>query len=211
MKRGAGILMPIFSLPGKERFGTLGDCAYKFVDFLHESGHIYWQVLPINEPDIYGSPFCSTCINSGNPLFIDVSKMLTSDDLKSIDNKKRNMTPSEYKAEKMELLYKVYKSNYNEDEINLFLKQNQWVIDYAKYSSIQKEYLFLKDFPKALKDKESVECEEYFESHKDEINFYIYCQYLFFKQDLIRLFNLFQTRIYLRYIKLLRDFHLLNS
>ena len=34
MKRGAGILMPIFSLPNKSGFGTMGKEAYEFVDFL---------------------------------------------------------------------------------------------------------------------------------------------------------------------------------
>ena len=38
MKRGAGILMPIFSLPGEERYGTMGKSAYDFVDFLKKSG-----------------------------------------------------------------------------------------------------------------------------------------------------------------------------
>ena len=51
MKRGAGILMPIFSLPTEEAFGTLGECAYTFVDFLSNSNQIYWQVLPVNETD----------------------------------------------------------------------------------------------------------------------------------------------------------------
>lgn len=181
MKRGAGILMPIFSLPCEEKFGTLGDGAYKFVDFLFKAGQTYWQVLPINEPDIYGSPFCSTCINSGNPLFIDLSVFLSSDDLKTI-NKDTKINLSEYKVKKMELLYKVYKINYDEDEVNNFIHENEWVIEYARYSSLQKEYSFLKDFPESLKDKDSLECKEYFKVHEDDIKFYVYCQYLFFKQ-----------------------------
>ena len=51
MKRGAGILMPIFSLPNKSGFGTMGKEAYEFVDFLVKSKQTYWQILPINETD----------------------------------------------------------------------------------------------------------------------------------------------------------------
>ncbi|MDE6884606.1 MAG: hypothetical protein K2P32_02420, partial [Clostridia bacterium] len=35
IKKKAGILLPIFSLPGKYGIGTLGKSAYDFVDFLN--------------------------------------------------------------------------------------------------------------------------------------------------------------------------------
>ena len=40
MERGAGILMHIASLPGKFGIGTFGKEAYKFADFLNQSGII---------------------------------------------------------------------------------------------------------------------------------------------------------------------------
>ena len=61
MKRGAGILMPIFSLPNKSGFGTLGKEAYEFVDFLVKSKQKYWQILPINDCDEFGSN--KNCLN----------------------------------------------------------------------------------------------------------------------------------------------------
>ena len=88
MDRGAGILMPVFSLCGEERFGTLGKEAYAFVDFLVKSKQTYWQVLPINDVDEFGSPFCSTCINSGNPLYIDLSEHISKTKLKTLSVKK---------------------------------------------------------------------------------------------------------------------------
>ena len=36
--RASGILMPIFSLPSKYGIGTLGEEAYKFIDFLKKAG-----------------------------------------------------------------------------------------------------------------------------------------------------------------------------
>ena len=44
-RRGAGVLMPVFSLPSKYGIGTLGQAAYDFVDFLQRMGQTYWQVL----------------------------------------------------------------------------------------------------------------------------------------------------------------------
>ena len=181
MKRGAGILMPIFSLPSKERFGVLGKCAYEFVDFLASSGQIYWQVLPINEPDIYGSPFCSTCVYSGNPLFIDLSNFLSSKELECI-SKNSQLNLDEYKKIKMNLLYKVYEENYNKEQVEKFIKENKWVIDYSEFMTIYEEFSYLKDFPVELKDKNSDATREYLNKKQDRVRFYIYCQYLFFYQ-----------------------------
>ena len=55
--RGAGILMPVFSLPSPYGCGTLGKEAIDFVDFVKASGSCYWQILPIG-PTSYGdSPY----------------------------------------------------------------------------------------------------------------------------------------------------------
>lgn len=181
MKRGAGILMPIFSLPSDEKFATLGKCAYDFVDFLSSSGQIYWQVLPINDVDRFGSPFCSHCALSGNPLFIDISPYLKEKDLEII-NKDQKIDFSEYSKRKFKLLEKVYKLNYSEKEIDEFIKDNDWVIKYAEFMTLKEKYGHLSLFPKEYKDCNSIGCNKYFEKKKERVRFYIFLQYLFFKQ-----------------------------
>lgn len=37
LKRGAGILMPIFSLPSPYGIGTFGSSAYEFIDLLRQA------------------------------------------------------------------------------------------------------------------------------------------------------------------------------
>lgn len=72
MKRIAGILMPVSSLPSDYGIGTLGKAAYRFVDFLARTGCGIWQVLPLL-PTSYGdSPYSSCCANALNPYFIDL-------------------------------------------------------------------------------------------------------------------------------------------
>ena len=44
--RKSGILMHITSLPNPYGVGSMGKCAYEFVDFLSAAGQAYWQVLP---------------------------------------------------------------------------------------------------------------------------------------------------------------------
>ena len=72
LERGAGLLMPISSLPSPFGIGTLGAAAYEFVDWLKRARQKYWQVLPVG-PTSYGdSPYQSFSAFAGNPYFIDL-------------------------------------------------------------------------------------------------------------------------------------------
>ena len=72
MRRGAGVLLPVTSLPSPYGIGTFGRAAYAFVDFLRDAGQRYWQVLPLG-PTSYGdSPYQSFSAFAGNPYFIDL-------------------------------------------------------------------------------------------------------------------------------------------
>ena len=72
LERGAGILLPVTSLPSPYGIGTFGKAAYEFVDFLRAAGQKYWQVLPLG-PTSYGdSPYQSFSAYAGNPYFIDL-------------------------------------------------------------------------------------------------------------------------------------------
>ena len=62
-----GILCHISSLPG----GKLGPDAFTFVDLLADAGVTVWQVLPLNPPDIHGSPYASTSAFANNVSMCD--------------------------------------------------------------------------------------------------------------------------------------------
>jgi 4-alpha-glucanotransferase len=46
--RRSGILLHPTSLPGRTGIGDFGTEAYRFIDFLEQSGNKLWQVLPLN-------------------------------------------------------------------------------------------------------------------------------------------------------------------
>src|SRR5215467_8066834 len=70
--RQSGILLHPTSLPGRSGIGSLGPAAYRFVDFLVETGQSLWQVLPLG-PTAYGdSPYQSFSAFAGNPLLISL-------------------------------------------------------------------------------------------------------------------------------------------
>ena len=45
LKRSSGILMHMSSLPSNYGIGSMGKCAYDFIDFLKSAGQKYWQLL----------------------------------------------------------------------------------------------------------------------------------------------------------------------
>ncbi|MFH1575103.1 MAG: 4-alpha-glucanotransferase [Acidobacteriota bacterium] len=74
--RVSGILLHPTSLPGKFGIGDLGEPAFRFADFLQQSGQQLWQVLPLG-PTGYGhSPYQSLSSMAGNPLLISLEGLV---------------------------------------------------------------------------------------------------------------------------------------
>ena len=86
MVRKSGILLHPTSLPGDSGIGDLGRWAYRFADFLAESGQQLWQILPLG-PTVFGnSPYQTWSSIAGNPLLISLDSLfdqgwLTAEDL----------------------------------------------------------------------------------------------------------------------------------
>jgi len=72
MKRAAGILLPVFSLPGDFGIGSFSIEAYHWIDCLKEAGQSYWQILPLGPTGYGDSPYQSFSSFAGNPDFIDL-------------------------------------------------------------------------------------------------------------------------------------------
>ncbi len=86
LKRGAGVLMPIFSLPSPYGIGTFGRAAYEFIDQLKRGRQTYWQVLPMDRPATGTARTSPYSAFAGNPYFIDLDtlkdeKLLTQDEI----------------------------------------------------------------------------------------------------------------------------------
>ena len=72
---GAGTVCHITSVPTDDgRPGTLGAPARRFVDHLAAMGLTYWQVLPVNPTDSFGSPYAGPSAFAGNVALLPESE-----------------------------------------------------------------------------------------------------------------------------------------
>ncbi len=76
MIRSAGILLPVFSLPGRYGIGCFSEEAYRFADFLAEAGQTWWQILPLGPTGYGDSPYQSFSTFAGNPYFISLRELI---------------------------------------------------------------------------------------------------------------------------------------
>jgi len=74
LERGSGVICHITSLPNGRKPGNIGEPAKKFINFLSSSGQKYWQILPLNPTDQYGSPYAGLSAFAWNTALIDTGK-----------------------------------------------------------------------------------------------------------------------------------------
>jgi len=75
-QRSSGILLHHTSLPGRFGIGDLGEEAYRFVDFLAQSGQSIWQILPLGPTGFGNSPYLCYSALAINPLLINPAKLV---------------------------------------------------------------------------------------------------------------------------------------
>ena len=146
LKRASGVLMHISSLPGGYSIGSLGRAAYRFVDFLSDSGFTYWQTLPICMTDECNSPYKSPSSIGVNPWFIDLptleeAGLITSEELS--DARERTPYVAEYKRlseDRLDLLLKASLRVKNKSKIKKFIDSRPELSVSARYLALSETY-----------------------------------------------------------------------
>ena len=183
MERGFGIYMPILSLSNKNGYGCISKEAYDFIDFLSEKNIKYWQIDPLfNTNDKYNNN-SEISKYSGDPLYIDLEKVLVKEELDFFKLNKR-LSFEEYKTKKKEVLSYVFDKLYYSTNVDKFIEQNEnWVYDYAVFMALKEELnVSYKDFPVHYKNLDSKETIYFIQTHSEEIIYHIFLQQLFFSQ-----------------------------
>ena len=74
-RRSSGVLLHPTSLPGPYGVGDLGPEAFAFLDFLHEGGQTWWQMLPVVPPGGGDSPYSAISAFGGSELLISLDRL----------------------------------------------------------------------------------------------------------------------------------------
>lgn len=193
MSRKSGIVLPIFSLPGKYGIGTLGKSAYEFADFLKKSGQYYWQILPIGHTE-NGSPYEVISAIAGNPYLIDIDLLIKDGLLTKEEVDEKDFGNNEvaidykklYKAKKEVLRLAYQKIDKDlEKRIAIFRDENKhWLEDYAFYNALNLYFgtTSWREWERPLLLRDEQVMEQYKEMLRDEIHYWCFVQYIFFKQ-----------------------------
>lgn len=192
MKRSAGILLSISSLPSKYGIGCFSEEAYKFIDFLKASGQSFWQILPLGPTGYGDSPYQSFSAFAGNPYFIDLDEfvemgILTEEECRESEcGEEDSVDYSVLYSKRYPLLMKAYKNcDITDDpEFCMFCKETEWLEDYALFMAIKDEFggKSWDEWDEDIRQREPEVLKEYSERLSEETGFYKFLQYCFFRQ-----------------------------
>ena len=190
--RKSGILMHITSLPNPYGIGTMGKCAYQFVDFLAAAGQRYWQILPLSPTGYGDSPYQAFSAFAGNHYLIDLA-LLEQEGLllqEEIDAVRWSTTENRVDFGKLynhrtALLKKAFARFTDNALLDAFVAENShWLEDYSLFMALKEAFdgrdwqnwslSLLMRLPEVLKS--------YRADLKEQIRFQYFLQYTFFKQ-----------------------------
>jgi len=195
--RRSGILLHITSLPSAHGIGDLGSAAYRFADFLMETGQSFWQILPVNptSPEYGNSPYNSHSAFAGNPLMISLEflareGLLLPADLEAappfLAHEADYPAVIKFKFEALHRAYENHKRALDRDyEFQKFCRENAfWLEDYALFIALR-EYFndrLWGDWPWEIKTRQSAVLDDSREKLHERILKEKFIQQLFFKQ-----------------------------
>ena len=193
MERSAGILLPIFSLPGAYGAGVLGTEARAFVDFLHEAGQKWWQILPIGPTGAGNSPYTSESTFAGNPLLIDLERLAAEGLLDQSELEGARVPPSDridygalYRLREPLLRKAFHRARGGGDgEVRAFAEKNPWLAEYVLYraAKIHFDNAAWFDWPdEGLRRHEPEALDRWRQTLWEDVAFRSYVQFWFFTQ-----------------------------
>ena len=183
--------MPLFSIPSKYGIGTMSKEAYEFVDFLEECGQTYWQILPLGQTSYGDSPYQSFSTFASNPYFIDLEMFIEKGVLtrEECEGLSATVNPEYIEYDKVySTRYELLKLAYsrmnvkNQKEYKKFIEENKkWLDDYTLFMAIKEKLggVSWQEWPKELKLRKKKALAEMRAELAEEIDFYIFMQYIF--------------------------------
>ncbi len=193
-ERSSGVLAHITSLPGPYGIGDIGSSACGFIDFLQAAGQKYWQILPTVPTSLFfdSSPYMSSSAFAGNPLLISPDSLCDMGLVQQndLDNRPR-FSPyatdyqlvEQYKRRLLEQSYQGF-SAIQDSDYRQFVSRTPWLNDYALFMCLKEVYQNKpwSAWPDEIARRDPAALAEAEDRYLERIDYYLFEQYIFFKQ-----------------------------
>ena len=190
--RKSGILMHVTSLPNAYGIGSMGQCAYDFVDFLCEAGQSYWQILPLNPTGYGDSPYQSFSTYAGNHYLIDLDQLIREGLLEQAEVNAVSWSRDENRVDygclyenRTKLLHTAFERFRPDARFTAFVAENAyWMEDYALFMALKDAFhgRAWQNWSVSLLMRIPAVLETYRQDLKEQIEFQYFLQYKFFEQ-----------------------------
>ncbi len=193
MKRSAGILLPVFSLPSRYGIGCFDESAYQFVDWLKAAGQTYWQILPLGATSYGDSPYQSFSVFAGNPYFISLTELVkagllteaecSSADSGSVQDRVDYETLCQNRYPLLRRAYERSGIAGNTDFVQ-FCKETPWLEDYALFMAVKHAWngAAWHVWGEDIRMRKPQAMEEARQLLAEDAEFYKFLQYHFYRQ-----------------------------
>jgi 4-alpha-glucanotransferase len=195
--RSSGMLLHPTSFPGPYGIGDLGPFAYRFIDYLAETGSKLWQVLPLG-PTSYGdSPYQCFSAFAGNPYmvspdFLMQEGLLTIEDLSDMPHWEPNRVDFgliyQWKPKLLDKAFVHFEQSASDQlrsEWAEFRQSNAaWLDDYALFMALKDANggVAWNEWPAPQRDRDPQTLAEARSQFADNITRQQFRQFLFFRQ-----------------------------
>ncbi len=195
-KRKSGILMHITSLPSPFGIGDLGPGAYRFADYLADSGQRLWQVLPLSPTDpIEGnSPYSSPSAFAGNPMLISPQRLINDEFLSEEDLNSVPAFPADrvdypaviaYKNRLLDIAFESFSRMEDRREFEGFCFNNShWLEDFVLFTALKDHFSgqVFSDWPLEIRDRHADGLASMRSRLARDLERQRFTQFLFFRQ-----------------------------
>ena len=193
--RSSGVLLHPTSLPGPYGIGELGTAAYRWIDWLAETGSTLWQILPLGPTGYGDSPYQCFSAFAGNPYLISVERLLqdgllTDDDLADMPKFNPKLvdfgTIYTWKNPLLDRAFNHYQAGENsfDEQITQFKQDNaHWLEDFALFMALKEAHggAAWNKWPAKLRQRDAATLERARKAHASAIEKQIFRQFLFFR------------------------------
>lgn len=196
-ERSSGILLHPTSFPGRYGIGDLGDAAYRFVDFMAETGQTLWQLMPLGPTGYGDSPYASFSAFAGNPMLISpdllaVDNYLMSEDLAEVPDfppERVDFGPVlEYKRALLARSFSHFEATVSDEQkagFEAFIAaSHSWLDDYALFAALKDHHngAVWNTWEKPVATHQAEALIEWREKLANEVRYHCYLQYQFHRQ-----------------------------